>query len=337
MSVYQSIQAIQSYNSNASQLLCVDQNQNLRVVGTPERLVRWIQSIFIGKEAAFSDCKADNVAQAVGQLLQNQQLSNSQSWNCIDFLRSLQGRVRKADQKSDLANRAHQAALRVLQPKKELVSRAINHLTSNPEYTPEHAGALRFLTNSMHAIEAAKRVALPSWFHATPNEHNVTSILRSGQIQQNHAVRGYGAYVSSSDEAGEIMGYGRFTFALDDDHISPNQAAYFVPNPETSLLSWGLNRLVGWKCSSIWVRVANHIPVQTDSVAYLSYSPTEEQTNYVARALLKEQFPWIQWVSRAESNKISDVFREVSSRRLPAHWQPLQHTPHDVLPAHFRK
>jgi len=331
-----SIQAIQSYNSDASTLLSVNEHNQLRVILLPEKIWRWIQALFIGKASAYSDCRAEKIAKAIQHIVHHEQLRTDHTWAYVDCMRRLQGRVKKEPARTQLAAAVKQVALRALEPKRALVAKAISHLKSNYESTATYSQALHFLKSCKRQIKEAKRTPLPLWFHATPNEGNLSSILWSQRIRQNHAIRGYGAYVSSSDEAGQIIGYGRYTFALDDDEISPNSAAYFVPNPENNFVSWGINRLFGWQCPSIWVRVHSDLTIQERSVAYISYPAHEEVTDQPSRTQLQQQYPWIRWINRDTSNKICEVFRAVTKRSLPNHWQQLQHTPHSDLPDHFK-
>ncbi len=331
-----SIQAILSYNNDHSTLLSVNGRNEIRSLGLAEKIWRWIESIFIGREAAFSDCRAEKVAFAIQMMVDQKQLDVRHLWSCADCLQSLETRVGRAVAKRAIQITAKSCRIAASKPRKKLVKMAISHLQKNHEPTPAHNTALRFLYKCKGALSEGRRIALPYWFHATNDERKLTSILDSQAIKQNNAIRGYGAYVSSSDEAGQVIGYGRYTFALDDEAVTPHHAAYFVPNPETGLIGWGFNRLLGWKCASIWVRVHSSLSIQEKTVAYVTYPTEEEHTHRARRVSISQNYRWITWIDRDASNKITEVFRTVMKREIPGHWSQLQPTNPRDLPDHFQ-
>ena len=327
------LQTINNY-LNYDHLVCVDGRNQLRSVSALNWFSRLFHSLFVGKEKAFADCKAAKVAEAVKQLFEQHPLTPVNYWNAIDFLRKLGKRVKKQHSQAQLLALANETAQRILTPKRQLIDRAIQHLKTTPEPSPLHSEMLFFLKKWQKRIAKRERTALPFWFHATPDEQRVYSILNSSLIKQNQAVRGFGAYVSSSDEAGQVIGYGRYTFAVDQDFIEDKPAAFFVPNPEDTLSGWILNRVSGWKCPSIWVRVESDIPINTRSISYIGY-PHAEETSLVARSEIEKKHPWVRFMNRQTSEKICELFRKVSVRHIPSQWHWHETMEHVPMPAHF--
>ncbi|MBS0624496.1 MAG: hypothetical protein JSS32_00410 [Verrucomicrobia bacterium] len=328
--------SIQTYLSTG-RLVYVDPNSNLRVVSLGGYFIRWLKSLCVGKEAAFADCKSERVALAVERYLGQRGLPSFSRWNGVDFLRRLSQKVRRVEVRTDLQAKANRAAQIALAPKRNLVDRAILSMRNAPEGSIAYRDALTFLEERRARIVRGERTPLPHWFHATPNGQGVRSILGSATIYQNHAVRGYGAYVSSADEAGQIIGYGRYSFALDEDFIDDKRAFYFVPNPENSIGNWIYNRIAGWKCPSIWARVESHLPVHENSVAYICYPKEEEGARLNERNSIRRAHPWVRFMNRETSEKIYDVFRTVSTRIIPESWRRMRGLPRNDLPPHFRE
>ncbi len=207
---------------------------------------------------------------------------------------------------------------------RELILESIAYLEGHPDRTIAYRDALAFFKESLTANGNRKLVKLPHFFHATRAEQNLDSILKTQTIFQNHAVRGFGAYISTQDEAGQVIGYGRYTLAIDEIAVQHMQAAFFVPNPESSWFQMGVNRLFGWKAASVWIRVESDIPVTPHVIAYIAYPKEEENTMQAERLSIQREHPWIKWMNRATSEKIAEVFKAVTKRILPDHWRPLQ-------------
>lgn len=278
---------------------------------------------------------AEKVADAVSRFLNDEGLAHSDQWGAIGFLRRLSLFVKNPEIQGKLESVANEAAHRILDVKRRLMIAAIDYMEKNPDNSIAYRDAIAFFRKKLEQITRGKQTAIPFWYHATPDHKGVRSILDCGRIFQNNAVRGYGAYVSSSDEAGQVMGYGRYTFALDSGVIHERPAAYFVPNPENTLRNWAYNRIHGWKCPSIWVRVERSIPIDSKSVAYIGYPRSEENTHVRQRAAIKKLHPWVQFMNRDTSEKICDVFRNVMLRSLPLHWRWMENIVRMPLPKHF--
>ena len=241
----------------------------------------------------------------------------------------------------DLFSSRHIVLEDQVQPQKlinqnNFIHKAINYLSEHPENSIAYSDALKYFNKCLQCNNESVVVKLPDFFHATTNGRNVSSILSKQEIFQNQAVRGYGSYVSTADEAGQVFGFGRYTFALDEAAIIHKPGAFFVPNPEGGVCSVIFNRLLGWKSPSIWVRVEANIPVNKHSVAYIGYPGEEEHTGRAERNEIQRKFPWVNWMNRKTSEKVCEVFRAVQVRDLPHEWRWMENMPHYRLPEHVR-
>ena len=224
-----------------------------------------------------------------------------------------------------------------LAKQRELILKAIIHLKEHPDRTRACSDAMAFFSEGLKKNERREWVKIPDYFHATADETNLRSILKAQTIFQNQAYKGYGAFVSTADEAGQILGYGRYTFAIDGETLKDKPGAFFIPNPEDGIWSVVRNRLLGWPSPSIWVRVESNLPVNQNSIAYIGYPPAEEQVLQGERAKIKENYPWVRWMNRKTSEKICETLRAVSTLELPRQWRWMKNETLHPLPQHIKQ
>jgi hypothetical protein len=79
---------------------------------------------------------------------------------------------------------------------------------------------ISFFANARKKLEEGYNTPLPYYYHATKTVKSLESIINSKLIIQNQAPRGFGAYISTQDEGGDILdplsdNYGPYTIALD--------------------------------------------------------------------------------------------------------------------------
>jgi len=309
---------------NTGRPLTLDEEGKLSVVSRISYLWRSLKSVFIGSDQAFSDCKVYPITLRVEKLFEDHkdQLHRGQQLIIQNVLEVLPKRALK----DEAVAKVHEIRARIfdevtIKPRLRLVNHSIEDLKRRLWWwkSLEYQDAIKFLEDAKGKLLRGEAACLPRWYHATRDLSRVEGILSKQTIQKNLAVKGYGAYVSSNDEAGERIGYGPFTLALDGDCIENFKGAFFIPNPEQHLFGRLVNWICGWPRASIWVRVEENIPVNRKTVAFLI---ADDQRLPELRQVVKKMQLDVPCVSRKVSRVISEALANADSKaEMPHRWR----------------
>lgn len=336
--VSHTIQLIES-SKNAHYCLDLTKQGELQEISCLSHVWRIIKSIFIGTEKAFLPSNPLAIAEKVEEIFVQYQdkLKRGHSLIFQDFFTALA----KKNNPKECASKIHSISQCIfnqvtIQPKLSLVNRAIRQLDTEFSYFNGEGiqEAKKFFVRARTQLNNNRNVPLPEWYHATKTAGSITNILREGQVLRTQAFKGYGAYVSSNDEAGEVIGYGAWTIAFDGEFIERSTASFFVPNPDHDLQGKAYNWLYGWPHASIWARVDQNLPINKKTVAFLV---ADDEHMPVLKKAVKLYHPGIPKVSRIASKYIFSALTKVGSKReLPYKWQWMDGELQQPLPVVFR-
>lgn len=179
-----------------------------------------------------------------------------------------------------------------------------------------------YIQNTLMCFESGEAVPLPHFFHATgrkddPAKNKISYILiiKDGWIKPNDALRGYGAYASTYDEASE-QGFGLFSFAIDEREIYSHSGLYFD----------GRRRKLPEEIyDALWVRTEfASLKITDKTVAYMVVEDATARTvmeHRLRQENLKVGFPIL---TREASRYITHLFdRAGKKHHIPENWKLL--------------
>ena len=331
---------IQLLRESQTSHYCIDLNEkgNLQTISFLDHVWRVIKSVFIGTESAFALSQPLLVAEKIEKIFlrHKDHLKKGQALTFRDFFKALENKQHpfKCDERiKEISQKVFHEVTIV--PKLKVVNAAIKQLSNRISFFNQHEikEARDFFVYAKNRLLKNKNVPLPEWYHATKTPQSITNILSDGKVIRTPAVRGYGAYVSSNDEAGEIMGYGSWTIAFDGELVENSTAAFFVPNPDHDFTGKAFNWLAGWPHASIWARVDQDLIINKYTVAFFI---ADKKNMPVLEKAAGKHHPKVPLISRIASKLIFSTLNEVAAKReLPHRWKWMEGAPKHPLPYVF--
>lgn len=327
---------------NPSTLLYVDEHNQIGQVSFCGYLWRVLTALFIGCQRAFEDCSSQRVADAINEHVCSSHFNKSQMWTTIQFLREFKAVVRKDSNRMHIDAIANRLADGLLASKKEFVERAINYLECQGQDDLTNS-ALLFLRDAKNNIDQHRDTPLPMWFHAVKNRSEAEPIIHAREIRQSATDAGYGSCIASDDEYAKSTSSGKYTFAIDEDCIETAYGSYFFPVSETNIFQKAIHFFFSTEVPKpenppLHVRLEQNIPINCKTLAYFVFSKKDETSRdyQLFRARISLYCPWVKWMDRETSNKISEAFRNSIERTLPSQWNWMDGAAVQPLPREFR-
>lgn len=157
-----------------------------------------------------------------------------------------------------------------------------------------------YFLDALGKLQKGQNIPLPNFYHSTPKTEFVASIIKSGKIKPNLAPAGYGACLSTNDEAVDPR-FGPYTFAIDQSHLVDSEG-YFFTRPSNAK-----GRYV-----SLTVCLQQNIQINDRTVPFLS---TDESRVKELQEQIKALGLNVSVHDRATSDAIRHIFEMVNPKR----------------------